>query len=448
MYETHSTFEKITLFIKILIPILITQVGIYLMNVFDTVMAGQVSAEDLAGVAIGSSLWIPVLTGINGILLAISPIVAQLSGANERAKIPFAVKQGLYLAIAISLVMLILGYLFLDSILNLLSIEPEVQHVAKYYLTALGLGMVFLFSFNLMRSFIDALGQTKTSMLIILFALPLNAFFNYMFIFGNFGAPQLGGIGAGVASAITYMISSILSVMIVHKVQPFRAYQVFSNFVRPSISAWIEQLKIGIPIGFTIFFETSIFAAVTLFISAYDTITIAAHQAAMNFASIFYMLPLAIAMALTISVGFEVGGKRLIDARMYSFIGISSGLVLATVSGVLIFILREEVAQLYSNNPEVIVLMQQFLIFAVFFQLSDGFGTPIQGALRGYKDVNITLVIAFISFWIIGLPSGIAIANLTTLGPFGYWMGLIIGLATGAVILIIRLIYVIKSTKI
>ncbi|GEN45797.1 MATE family efflux transporter [Alkalibacillus haloalkaliphilus] len=444
MYQTQTMKEKIALFTKVLIPILITQVGIYLMNVFDTVMAGQASAEDLAGVAIGSSIWIPVLTGINGILLAISPIVAQLTGANKRERIPFAVKQGLYLAIAISFTMFMLGFFFLDSILSLLSIDPNVYHVAKYYLTALGVGMVFLFSFNLMRSFIDALGQTKTSMLIILFALPLNAFFNYMFIFGNFGAPELGGVGAGVASAITYMISFFLSVIIVHNVQPFRRYQVFKQFVRPSLSAWKEQLKIGVPIGFTIFFETSIFAAVTLFISVYDTITIAAHQAAMNFASIFYMLPLAIAMALTISVGFEVGGKRIHDAKVYSLIGISSGLFFAILSGVLIFVFREEVSQLYSNDPDVIQLMQHFLIYAIFFQLSDGFGTPIQGALRGYKDVNVTLVIAFISFWIIGLPSGILIAQFTSLGPFGYWVGLIIGLATGAIILIVRLIQRLK----
>ncbi|WP_188207015.1 MATE family efflux transporter [Alkalibacillus aidingensis] len=445
MYQTHSTIEKITLFIKILLPILVTQVGIYLMNVFDTVMAGQASSEDLAGVAIGSSIWIPVLTGINGILLAISPIVAQLSGANQRDKIPTAVKQGIYLAIIISAFMFTLGVFFLDSLLNILSLEPEVRYIAKYYLVALGFGMLFLFSFNLMRSFIDALGQTKTSMLIILIALPLNAFFNYLFIFGNWGVPELGGIGAGVASALTYFITSIITIIIVQKVQPFRGYQIFNELVRPSIKAWKEQLKIGVPIGITIFFETSIFAAVTLFISVYDTVTIAAHQAAMNFASIFYMIPLAIAMALTISVGFEVGGKRLIDAKVYSFIGISSGLFFAILSGILIFILREEVAQLYSNEPEVILLMQYFLIYAVFFQLSDGFGTPIQGALRGYKDVNTTLVIAFISFWVIGLPTGIALANLTALDPFGYWVGLITGLATGAIILIMRLYYVVKT---
>ncbi|MET3683557.1 MATE family multidrug resistance protein [Alkalibacillus flavidus] len=444
MYPTQSISDKIKLFIRIVIPILITQVGIYFMNVFDTVMAGQASAEDLAGVAVGSSIWVPVLTGTNGILIAISPITAQLLGAGEKDLIPYKVKQGLYLAAAITVTILIAGVLFLDSILNLLALEPDVRHIAKYYLVALGYGMIFLFSFNLLRSFIDALGQTKTSMLIILMTLPLNALFNYMFIFGRLGAPELGGIGAGIASALAYMISSIVAVMIIHRVMPFRRYYIFHTWGKPSLQAWREQLTIGLPIGVTIFFETSIFAAVTLMISRYDTYTVAAHQAAMNYATIFYMLPLAIAMALTIAVGFEVGGKRMQDAKQYSLIGISSGLTVALVSGAFIFFLREEVAQLYSDHPEVITLMQQFLVFAVFFQISDGFGTPIQGALRGYKDVNVTLVIAFISFWVIGLPSGIAMSAWTSLDAFGYWVGLIVGLAVGAMILIGRLFYIIR----
>ncbi|WP_027963804.1 MATE family efflux transporter [Halalkalibacillus halophilus] len=447
MYQTKTTKEKFSLFIRILIPILITQVGIYLMNVVDTIMAGQVSAEDLAGVAIGSSIWIPVLTGINGILLAISPIVAQLLGANQKQLISNAVKQGVYLAIILSAVMFLVGIFTLDPILNLLQVDPEVRHIAFYYVVSLGVGMIFLFSFNLLRSFIDSLGQTKISMIIILIALPLNAFFNYIFIFGKLGIPELGGIGAGIASSITYLITFLITALIVQFMDPFRRYQIFSYFVKPSLRSFKEILLIGVPIGITIFFETSIFSAVTLLMSSYDTVTIAAHQAALNYASIFYMIPLAIAMALTIAVGFEVGGNRLIDAKRYSQIGIITGLFFAIMSGIFIYVLREPVAQLYSNDPAVIVLMQQFLIYAVFFQISDGFGTPIQGALRGYKDVNVTLTIAFVSFWVIGLPSGIALAHFTDLGPFGYWMGLIIGLATGAFILIIRLFYIVKRFK-
>ncbi|MFD2639318.1 MATE family efflux transporter [Piscibacillus salipiscarius] len=445
MYETQTISQKLKLFIKILIPILVTQVGLYLMNFFDTIMAGRAGANDLAGVAIGSSIWVPILTGVTGILMAIPPIVSQLLGAQKSEQITYVIRQGVYLSVAISGLIFVLGALVLTPLLNNLSLDPEVRHISKYYLVSLGIGMAPLFIFNLLRSFIDALGQTKTSMIIILMALPLNILFNYIFIFGKFGIPALGGIGAGIASTVTYFISAGVAVFITQRKTPFSDYQIFSAVEKPSLNAWKEQLKIGIPIGITIFFETSIFAAITLLMSAYNTETIAAHQAAINFATLFYMLPLAIAMALTIAVGFEVGARRLHEAVTYAKIGISSGIIFSAISGVLIFVFREHVAMLYSNDPVVMSLMQTFLIYAIFFQLSDGIGTPIQGALRGYKDVNTASVIALISFWILGLPSGYLVANFTPLGPYGYWIGLITGLGFGAIALTIRLVYVSKN---
>lgn len=446
MYETRSISEKLSLFIKILIPILVTQVGLYLMNFFDTIMAGRAGANDLAGVAIGSSLWVPILTGVTGILMAIPPIVSQLLGAQQSERITHVIRQGVYLSIAIAGAIFIIGALVLTPILNALSLEAEVRHIAKYYLVSLGLGMVPLFLFNLLRSFIDALGQTKTSMTIILLALPINVFFNYVFIFGKLGVPAFGGIGAGIASALTYFISACIAVYIIHQKVPFSSYQVFSSIEKPSFKAWGEQLKIGVPIGITIFFETSIFAAITLLMSVYNTETIAAHQAAINFATLFYMLPLAIAMALTIAVGFEVGARHLDEATTYAKIGISSGVIFSIISGGLIFIFREPVAMLYSNDPVVIGLMKTFLIYAIFFQISDGIGTPIQGALRGYKDVNAASIIALISFWILGLPTGYIVANFTDVGPYGYWVGLITGLGFGALALSVRLIFISKRS--
>ncbi|ARI78190.1 MATE family efflux transporter [Halobacillus mangrovi] len=445
MYETQTLREKIKLFSFILLPILITQIGMYAMNFFDTVMAGKAGPDQLAGVAIGSSIWVPVFTGLNGILMAISPIVAQLKGARRENDIPWSVKQGVYLAIALAITIGATGYFLLDPILSLLDIEPEVSHVATYYLITLGIGIVPLFVFNILRSFIDALGLTRISMTIILLTLPTNVLFNYMFIFGKWGAPELGGIGAGVASALTYWVSFVIIIITIHKLHPLKHYKIFSDWISPSLREWWEQLKIGVPIGFAIFFETSIFAAVTFFMTAYDTYTIAAHQAAINFASFLYMVPLSIAFTLTIAVGFEVGGRRFIDARTYSYLGIGTAVFMSIIAGLILYIFDDSVARLYSSNPEVIELTKNFIFFAIFFQLSDAFGAPIQGVLRGYKDVNITLVMAFVSYWVIGLPSGYLLANYTALGPYGYWMSLIIGLTAGAITLLIRMLYLQKK---
>ncbi|MFC7320102.1 MATE family efflux transporter [Halobacillus campisalis] len=440
MYETKTLSEKFKLFMVILLPILITQIGMYAMNFFDTIMSGQAGAEDLAGVAIGSNIWLPVFTGLNGIMMAISPIIAQLNGAKKEKEIPESVKQGVYLAIVLALLIGFIGFFLLDPILSLFSIEEEVRYIAKYYLITLGLGIVPLFVFNILRSFIDALGQTKISMGIILLTLPINIVFNYVLIFGKAGLPALGGIGAGLASALTYWVACGIVVAVIHKTYPLRRYGIFSKWVKPSLKSWAEQLRIGIPIGFAIFFETSIFAAVTFFMTVYDTYTIAAHQAAINFASLVYMMPLSIAFTLTIAVGFEVGAKRYEEAKTYSYMGISLAVAMSVAAGLILYIFDDSVARLYSSNEEVIALTKSFIFYAIFFQLSDGFGAPLQGILRGYKDVNITLVMAFVSYWVIGLPSGYLLANYTDLGPFGYWMSLIIGLTAGAITLLFRML--------
>jgi MATE family multidrug resistance protein len=442
MIQTNTLKEKYKRFLLLVIPVLITQLGLYAMNFFDTVMSGHAGSNQLAGVAIGSSLWVPIFTGLNGILMALTPIVSQLEGARNNKEVPHAVTQAIYLSIIISLTVIAAGYFILDPVLNVMALEPEVERVAKGYLIALAFGVVPLFLFGALRSFIDALGHTRISMFVTLIALPINAFFNYLFIFGKAGFPELGGIGAGVATTISYWITAIITISILFKVEPFKKYKLFKTLYKPSLKAWKAQLKIGVPIGFSIFFEVSIFAAVTLLMSDFNTATIAAHQAALNFASFLYMLPLSIAMALTIAVGFEVGAARYKDAAQYSFIGIFTALAFAVIFSTLLIIFDEQVASIYSNQKDVIQLTTSFLWYAVFFQLADAIGAPIQGALRGYKDVNVTFFLSFISYWILGLPVGYYLANYTSYGAYGYWIGLISGLSAGAVILFLRLKYI------
>lgn len=441
MYETETFKQKTKLFLMILIPILITQVSMYLMNFFDTVMSGRVGAVDLAGVAIGSSLWVPVFTGINGVIIALTPIIAHLSGAKETTGIIQKVQQGIFLSIALAIIVIIVGGFSIQPILNTMDLEEEVRHIAKFYLISLGAGVVPLFIFNTLRAFMDALGKTRTSMIIILWTLPINVLFNYVFIFGKFGVPAFGGIGSGIATAITYWVSCLIAIYVILRTPHFSLYAIFKEWTKPIFSDWIEQLKIGIPIGMSIFFETSIFSAVTLFMSVYSTYTIAAHQAAINFASLLYMVPLSVGMGLTIAVGYELGAKRYQDARDYGKLGIVSGVIIAVIAGLILFVFDEQVAKLYNTNSEVIELTKQFIYYAIFFQLADAFGAPIQGALRGYKDVNVTFVISLVSYWIIGLPSGWLLANFTALEPFGYWLGLIIGLSAGAIALLSRLFF-------
>jgi multidrug resistance protein, MATE family len=442
MFQTYSLKEKFKSFMFLVIPILITQLGLFAMNFFDTVMSGHAGANQLAGVAVGSSLWVPVFTGLNGILMALTPIVAHLISKKNNNNISQAVMQAVYLSIVISVLVTIIGYFALDPVLQAMSLQEEPQFVARGYLIALSIGIVPLFLYGALRSFIDALGHTRITMFVTLAALPVNILFNYLLIFGKAGFPELGGIGAGIATAITYWLSAVLIMVILFRVRPFKYYGLFKTFYKPSLKAWEEQLKIGTPIGFAIFFEVSIFAAVTLLMSDFNTVTIAAHQAALNFASFLYMLPLSISMALTIAVGFEAGGKRFKDAAQYSYIGIITAVGFALIFLTLLLSFDEQVASIYSKEPEVVQLTANFLWFAVFFQLADAVGAPIQGALRGYKDVNVTFLLSFISYWVLGLPVGYYLANFTSYGAYGYWIGLICGLTAGAFLLFTRLKYV------
>ncbi|NGQ96152.1 MATE family efflux transporter [Brevibacillus sp. SYP-B805] len=439
MKQTYTIQEKIRQFLTVLLPILISQLALFAMTFFDTIMSGHASPTDLAGVAIGASIWVPIQAGLSGILMAVMPMVAQMIGAGKREEVPFTVIQAVYLSAAIAVAVILCGALVLQPLLDMMKLEPAVREIAHRFLLALSIGFIPSFVYTVIRCFIDALGMTRVTMLITLVSLPINIALNYALIFGHFGLPRLGGVGAGYASAITYWCILLISVWVVQRVHPFCEYGIFTRFYRLSWPAWKELLRLGVPIGFSIFFEVSIFAAVTLLMSEFSTITIAAHQAAMNFASFLYMVPLSISMALTIVVGFEVGAGRHRDARQYSFVGITAALVMAVLFAIGLLVCNKQVAGLYTSDPAVLELTRQFLLYSILFLLSDAIGAPIQGILRGYKDVTVTFIAALVSYWVIGLPVGYLLAKTTSLAAFGYWIGLISGLAAGAVFLFGRL---------
>jgi len=447
MNQTYSTSSKLRQLMILLVPILLTQCSLFGMTFFDTMMSGHASSNDLAGVGIGASLWMPVFTGLNGILFALVPIVAQFLGAKRKEDVPFVVIQGVYLALAMSAVVIACGAGMVTPILDGMKLTAEVYRVAREFLVGISFGVVPLFLSTIFRCFIDTLGYTRVTMAITMVALPINIILNYVLIFGKFGFPRLGGVGAGYASALTYWCIALLSFWVIKKKKPFCQYDVFGRVYPVSVLAWKEQLVIGIPIGFAIFCETSIFALITLLMSQYNTVTVAAYQIAINFASLLYMIPLSISMALTIAVGFEVGAKRFKDARQYSYIGIGIALLMAILCALGLFIFRQQVATLYTEDVDVLKLTQYFLLYAIFFQLSDAIAAPIQGSLRGYKDVKVTFIMALISYWLVGLPLGYVLAGYFQYGAVGYWLGLISGLAFGAICLSIRLFVVQQKRK-
>lgn len=432
---------------KIFFPILVTQVAFYLISFFDTVMAGRYGSADLAGVGVGASLWAPVYTGLTGILLAVAPLVSQAMGAKREREVKRIVMQALYVAVVIIGLTVVIGLLAVNPILERMELSAEAREVARNYLVMLALGIVPMFVFFVLRTLIDSLGKSNITMVLLLISLPINVLFNYLFIFGSFGFPELGGVGAGVATAITYWILCLAIIAVVFKGELFQRLGILRRFYRPDMKRIKELILLGAPIGLAIFSEVSIFSAVTLLLGAYGDVIIGAYQAAINFASFVYMIPLSAASALTITVGFEVGAKRIKDAVQYVVIGLTMCVAVSLFSGILLYLKNEELAALYSRDPQVIEAAAHFMILAIFFQLSDAVAAPTQGALRGFKDVNVTFLLTIAAYWIIGLPLGFYLERYTTLGPDGYWWGLIIGLAVGATLLLVRLMHLIRKSR-
>lgn len=444
MYQTNTTKEKIKQIFVMLIPILITQLGMFSMVFFNTIMSGKYNSSDLAGVAIGSSIWNPIFTGLSGILLAVSPIAAQRFGEKKEKEVASILSHGIYLALMIASLVIISGIFLLEPILSVMNLPGSVHKTAHDYLVGLSFGIIPLFIFNVLRSFIYALGKTRVVMYILLMALPVNFFLNYVLIFGHWGFPEMGGAGAGYATSFTYFIIAGLTALLIITQRPFSEFVGLKYFKEFSGEKFKEILKIGVPMGLSIFFETSMFAVVTILISKFNITTIAAYQSALNIVAFLYMIPMSISMAQTVLVGFEVGAGRYKDAKAYSWLGIYLSIIIAVVAGLLVVFFRYEVAGFYSNEPAVINLTGQFLIYALFFMISDAIQATALAALRGYKDVNFSFVITLIAYWLICLPVGYILAHYTFLGAPGYWIGLTAGLLAAGVFLSMRLIYIQK----
>ena len=437
--EVHGYPARTRQFFIVLLPILVTQVSLIAPGFFNTVMAGHISKEDLAGIAVGASIFFPVFGAFMGLVSGLTPVIAQHYGARRTLEIRQVVQQSFYWATILSVLLLIVGVLTVPHLVRALALEPVVEDITMEYLSYIALGLIPVAPAIVLRNFIDAHGRTRLTMYITMTTIPINIVLNYIFMYGACGVPAFGGPGAGLGAALSYGIFFVLNVVAVLWIPQFARYHVLARLPKPIPGDWLALLAICVPIGLTVFCEQSIFGAVGLLMAAYGTTVLAAHQAAMNFTTIVYMLPLSVSMAITILVGYEVGGGRENGARAYIRLSRVLTLVFVGVIALVLAAMRDSVAALYTTNPEVQELLRVFLLYALVMQFCDCVNAPLQGALRGYKDVTVTFWLAVLSFWGIGLPAGYALAAWTELGPYGYWAGLNGGILVGAVLLMIRL---------
>ena len=430
--------------LEVMVPILITQLAITGMNLADTIMSGHAGTAELAGVAIGANIWMPIFTGLNGILQALTPIVANSRGAKAYEKISGAVFSGLMLALILSVSIISVGILQLDKVLSLMNLESSVEVVSHNYLSYVAMGIVPLFGASILRSFVDTMGYTQLTMRLFLLTMPVNCFMNYLFIFGKLGLPRMGGAGAGVGTAITCWLLFLSFSFLVTHLGVFRSFRVFDR-TGFSFSHLREHLRVGIPMGVAIFLETSIFGVECLFVSRFGTVTVAANQAAMSFTNLLYMVPLSFSLSLTIIIGAFVGAKDYAAARLYGRTGRVGNVMVGLSFAVFLLVGRTLIARLYTQDPSLVAPIEHFLGFAIAFQLCDSTAAPIQGILRGYKDVKATFYSSLAAYWVLALPIGLVMDYGFHKEADGYWMGLISGIFFSALFLTLRLRYIEKK---
>ena len=447
MYQTYSILQKLWLFIKLFTPMCITQFSLIGGTFIAIFLTGQYSTIDLAGVATGYNLWLLFYIFAQGTLLGITPIISQLLGAKKTDNISTIFYQGLYIGTVLACIILITGLLGLRPLLTALNLEPAAAEVCISYLKAYAIGLFPLLCVNTLRNTVDSHGLTHYSMAIVFTSFIVNVFLNYSLIFGHFGFPEIGGVGAGYGIAGACWTNFILFSLVLLLHPKLKGYRIFKDFSKPSFHYIREQLHIGIPIGFSIFLEASIFSIAGLLMVHFGSAVVAAHQSVISFTNVFYCLPLSIAMASTIAVAYELGAGRKQEAIQYSYISRILAIVLAIMICTFTFTNMDAIADLFTNDDEVYKLIYSFLGYGVFFSAIDAIGTPLQGILRAYKDVKVVLYISLISYWGVCFPTAYILANNPNYGPFGVWIGLLASVLVAGVLFTWRTWYIQRQQK-
>ena len=443
MYQTHHFKDKFILFLKIFFPILIYQFANYSASFVDTTMTGQYNTMDLAGVSMATSIWNPFFTFLTGIVSALVPIIGHHLGRGKKEEVASDFYQFIYLALGLSVVLLGLVLFLAPPVLNHIGLESPVAAIAVRYLWFLSIGIIPLLLFSVIRSLLDSLGLTKLSMYLMLLLLPLNSGFNYLLIYGAFGVPELGGAGAGLGTSLAYWVLLGISVLVLFKQEKLKALHLEKR-IPLNMDKIKGGVRLGLPIGGTVFAEVAIFSVVGLIMAKFSSLIIASHQSAMNFSSLMYAFPMSISSAMAIVVSYEVGAKRFDDAKTYIGLGRWTALIFAGFTLSFLYIFRGNVASLYGNDPEFIDLTARFLTYSLFFQLADTFAAPLQGILRGYKDTVIPFYLGLLGYWGVAIPVAMVFDFLTDFGAYSYWIGLIISLIVSGALYRWRLTVIMK----
>jgi MATE family, multidrug efflux pump len=423
--------------LRLAYPVVIGQLGHMMLGVVDSLMVGRLGAVQLAASSLVNGLILLILVFGIGMSVALTPLVAIAKGSNNHDECGIILRQGVLVNVVFSFLLVIPIY-FVSDLVYYLDQPIEVARYAESYLKILNLSIIPFMIFQTYKQFSEGLSFTKPPMYILVVSNIVNVFGNWVLIFGNLGFPKMELDGAGYSTLLTRVFIAVAIFMYIRFSKSFKEFDPSLKFRSINWPVIKKIINLGIPGGFQMFFEVGGFVIAAIMIGWIGTKELAAHQIAINLASITFMVGLGISMAATIRVGNYLGKRDLLGIKRA---GYSALLIIALIMGffgIMFFVFRDYLPTLYINDVEVIKIAASLIVVASFFQVVDGLQVVGVGILRGLTDLNITMVISFMAYWVIGLPVAYLLGFTFGFGPEGVWFSFVVGLSLAAIFFILR----------
>ena len=417
-----------------------------MLGVVDSLMVGRLGAVPLAASSLVNGLILLIIVLGIGMSVALTPLVAIAKGSDNHSECGIILRQGILVNLVFSFLLVIPIYFFSDIVFYL-NQPIEVAQQAESYLKILNFSIIPLMLFQTYKQFSEGLSFTKPPMVILLISNVINAFGNWILIFGNLGFPKLELDGAGYSTLITRIFIAVAILIYIRNAKSFREYDPSLKFKSINWRVIKKIINLGVPGGFQMFFEVGGFVFAAVMVGWIGAKELAAHQIAINLASITFMVGLGVSIAATIRVGNYLGKRDLIGIRMAGYSALAIITLIMGSFGIMFFVLRDFLPKLYINDVEVIKTAASLIVMASFFQVVDGLQVVGVGILRGLTDVKATMLIAFFAFWIVGLPVAYILGFTFQYGVEGIWTSLVVGLAIAAVLFILRFQKFLRNTE-
>lgn len=437
--SSHPWRREIRHYSRIAWPLVLNNLAMAGMQFADTVMAGQLGAEALAIVAVGSAVWFFSYCFSMGLLMALSAFIAHSFGAKNDVAIGAYARQGVTIALLMAFLVLMFAQFGVARFFAAIGIDANIHRGAVDYVQAISMGAPLMFLFLVMRYITEGIGVTRPIMIATVFQLLCNVVLNYCFIFGHFGAPAMGAVGAGVASAITMNLTALGMFVYLRRHPRYQEYQLWRGEWWPNRALQRQLWGLGLPMAIGISAEVGLFNAIALLMGSLGATAAAANQIAINFASTTFMIPMAIGAAATVRVGHLLGANRPEDGRYAAWFAVWLCVGIMALSALCLLFYRDVLVTWYTPVASVGAIAIDMLAIAAVFQVVDGLQVGVAGALRAYKDTRVPMVICIFSYWVCAFPTAYVFVKVLQWPPSSVWWGFVIGLGVAGVLLSQRL---------